>query len=56
MTKLLNRLKQDTSGAAAAEYGLMLALIAVVIISTVTLLGTNVRDLFNTVALSLGGS
>jgi pilus assembly protein Flp/PilA len=58
MKKLLSRLMQETSGATAAEYGLMLALIAVVIIATVALLGENIRDLFTDVALhsALGGS
>jgi pilus assembly protein Flp/PilA len=58
MKKLLGRLMHDTSGATAAEYGLMLALIAVVLIATVALLGENLRALFEDVALSdaLGGS
>lgn len=37
-------------GATAVEYGLMVALIAIVIIIAVTLLGTNLRGLFNDVA------
>lgn len=37
-------------GATAVEYGLMVALIAIVIIVAVTLLGTNLSGLFNTVA------
>jgi pilus assembly protein Flp/PilA len=37
-------------GATAVEYGLMVALIAVVVIVAVTLLGTNLSTLFNTVA------
>ena len=37
-------------GATAVEYGLMVALIAVVIIVAVSLLGTNLSSLFNTVA------
>ena len=36
-------------GATAVEYGLMVALIAVVVIGAVTLLGTNLSDKFNTV-------
>ena len=49
MDKLMNFLK-DEEGATAVEYGLMVALIAVVIIIAVTLLGENLRDLFNRVA------
>jgi pilus assembly protein Flp/PilA len=58
MKKLLGRSMQDASGATAVEYGLMLALIAVVLIVIVTLLGENIRDLFTNVALhsALGGS
>ena len=37
-------------GATAVEYGLMVALIAVVIIVAVTLLGNNLRDTFSEVA------
>ena len=46
MNKLLSIFK-DEEGAAVAEYGIMVALIAVVIILTVTLLGVNVREIFN---------
>ncbi len=41
---------QDDEGATAVEYGLMVSLIAVVIITAVTLLGTNLSTLFTTVA------
>jgi pilus assembly protein Flp/PilA len=37
-------------GATAVEYGLMVALIAIVIIVAVTALGTNLSTLFNNVA------
>ena len=40
-------------GATAVEYGLIVALIAVVIIVAVTLLGYNLRDTFNSVASSV---
>jgi len=40
-------------GATAVEYGLMLALIAVVILAAVTLLGENLRNMFNTVATTV---
>lgn len=43
--------KQD--GASAVEYGLLVALIAVVIIAAVALLGRQVRDNFNSVASEL---
>ena len=40
----------DDRGATAVEYGLMVALIAVVIIAAVTLLGQNLLAIFNNVA------
>lgn len=45
ITKFLN----DT-GATAVEYGLIVALIALAIITAVTLVGTNLSGLFNDVA------
>jgi len=44
---------RNDRGATAVEYGLMVALIAIVIIVAVTLLGGNLKNLFNTVAVSV---
>jgi len=44
------RLGRDDRGATAVEYGLMVALIAVIIIAAVTLLGQNLSTLFQNVA------
>jgi len=44
---------RDDRGATAVEYGLMVALIAIVIIVAVTLLGNNLKNLFNDVAVSV---
>ncbi len=44
---------RDDRGATAVEYGLMVALIAIVIIVAVSLLGKNLSGLFNSVATSL---
>ncbi len=41
---------QDESGASAVEYGLLVALIAVVIITAVSLLGSNISSVFSTTA------
>ena len=49
----LRKLWQDEAGASAVEYGLLVALIAVVIISAVTLLGTNLSTTFNTAATTI---
>ena len=43
MSKFVSRFVKDESGATAIEYGLIVALIAVVIISAVTTLGTNLN-------------
>ena len=45
-----NRFSDEEKGATAVEYGIMVALIAVVIIGAVTLLGGNLSTLFTTVA------
>ena len=52
MIKFQNKFAQlrDERGATAVEYGLMVALIAIVIIVAVTLLGKNLSSLFNTTA------
>jgi pilus assembly protein Flp/PilA len=49
-----NRMKQE-KGATAVEYGLMVGLIAVVIIAAVTLLGTELKELFTSITDELGG-
>lgn len=43
---LMSRIKYDAEGATAVEYGIMVALIAVVIIGAVTFLGSSVQDSF----------
>jgi len=43
----------DDSGATAIEYGLIAALIAVVIVAGVTLIGTSLSNTFNTVSTLL---
>jgi pilus assembly protein Flp/PilA len=42
--------RREERGATAVEYGLMVGLIAVVIIAAVTLLGTHLKDLFESIA------
>jgi pilus assembly protein Flp/PilA len=54
MKNLFNRFAKDESGATAIEYGLIAALISVVIITVLTLIGTNLRDKFNNIATALG--
>lgn len=52
MTKFITKFAKDESGATAIEYGLIAALIAVVIIAAVTTLGGNMRTTFE----RIGGS
>jgi pilus assembly protein Flp/PilA len=50
---LISRFVRDESGATAIEYGLIAALIAVVIITALTTVGTNLTTKFNSVATAL---
>jgi pilus assembly protein Flp/PilA len=52
ITKLIAMIR-DEEGATMVEYGLLVALIALVAIVGVTLLGTNLNSLFNNVAGSV---
>jgi pilus assembly protein Flp/PilA len=54
MQKYLARFVKDESGVTAIEYGLIAALIAVVIIGAVRTLGTKLDNTFNSVANALG--
>jgi pilus assembly protein Flp/PilA len=47
---LISRFIRDESGATAIEYGLIAALIAVVIITGVTAVGTNLSSTFTTLS------
>jgi pilus assembly protein Flp/PilA len=50
---LLVRAQNCERGATAVEYGLMVALIAIVIIGAVSVFGTNVSSLFSNAAISI---
>jgi len=50
MSQLVKKFVKGEEGATMVEYGLMVALIAVVCIVSVTLIGTNLNGLFNKVA------
>ncbi len=49
------RMPKDEKGQDAAEYALLIAFIALVIIVGVTLLGVNLNAVFNTIATTVGG-
>jgi len=53
MSKFATRFIKDESGATAIEYGLIAALIAVVIITGVTAIGTQLNTKFTAIASSV---
>jgi pilus assembly protein Flp/PilA len=56
MQTLFSRFVKDESGVTAIEYGLIAALIAVVIIASVTLVGTDLRLVFTAVSTALAAA
>jgi pilus assembly protein Flp/PilA len=50
MSKFISKFMNDESGATAIEYGLIVALIAVVVITAFTTLGKNLNSSVQTVA------
>ena len=56
MVKQIVRFMREEDCATAVEYGLMVALIAVVIIGAVTLLGTDLSAKFTAVQAAIAGS
>ena len=53
MNKLISRFVRDESGATAIEYGLIAALIAVVIITALTTIGTKLTSTFTSISAKL---
>lgn len=56
MSNLISRFIRDESGATAIEYGLIAALIAVVIIGALTMVGTKLSSTFTSVSTNLAGT
>ena len=54
--KLLKRLFREEEGVTAIEYGLIAALIAVVIIVAVTAVGGQLQNVFDAISSALGGA
>jgi len=50
MSKFVTRFLKNESGATAIEYGLIAALIAVVLVGALTTVGTNLNAAFTTIA------
>ena len=53
MIKKINNFLRENDGATAIEYGLIAALISVVIIAAITLVGGSLTTTFNDIAASL---
>ena len=51
----LNRLLEDTSGATAIEYGLLLALLSLVMLGVLNSLGFTLAGVFETISTAMGG-
>lgn len=54
LTQTLKQFIRDENGVTAIEYGLIAALIAVVIIGAVKTIGTNLNSVFTTIGTELG--
>ena len=53
MGKVVKRFRRDEEGAALAEYGLLVALIATVCVVAVTALGTQISTAFSQIASAI---
>jgi pilus assembly protein Flp/PilA len=56
LVQFFNNFAREEDGVTAIEYGLIAALIAIVIIGAVTVVGTELCGTFNDVATALGGA
>ncbi len=56
MKTILRRFVRDESGVTAIEYGLIAALISVVVIGTMTTVGTNLNAVYGAIGTALGGA
>jgi pilus assembly protein Flp/PilA len=56
MSTKIQKFLSDDSGATALEYGLIAALIAVVIIVSVRALGSNLSNTFNIISTEIGNT
>jgi len=54
MAKFMSRIAADERGASAIEYGLIVALIAVVIITAVAAIGVKINNGFGLVSTGMG--
>ncbi|HSE74887.1 MAG TPA: Flp family type IVb pilin [Dongiaceae bacterium] len=54
MFRFFRKLRRDECGATAIEYGLIAGLISMVIITAITLVGSTLSNVFNTIGTTLG--
>lgn len=55
IARFLRRFQSDESGATALEYGLIISLIFLVIVSAVTAFGNKASEIFNTAFIAISG-
>jgi len=55
MLALMKKLVSEEEGQGLVEYALIIGLIALVVIGALTLTGSNISSLFNSIATRLGG-
>lgn len=55
LSTVAGKLRREEKGATAVEYGIMVALIAVAIVGAVTLVGTDLKQLFTQVTTAIPG-
>ncbi|WP_026575993.1 Flp family type IVb pilin [Bacillus sp. UNC438CL73TsuS30] len=55
MLKKIKNLVVQEEGQALSEYGLIIGLVAVVVIGAVTVLGTQIKTVFNSIVTAIGG-
>jgi pilus assembly protein Flp/PilA len=56
MLRFLRKLRKDELGATAIEYGLVAGLISLVIVTTITMVGSKLTSVFNYIGTTLQGS
>ncbi len=56
MSKFVTRFLKDESGATAIEYGLIAALIAVVLVGALQAVGTSLSGAFNKISTEVSGA
>jgi pilus assembly protein Flp/PilA len=53
MLRFFRKLRKDENGATAIEYGLIAGLISIVIITTITMVGSKLENVFNFIGTTL---